>query len=751
MKRSRPFFFFIIFLVSAWQAGAQGKIPGFFRLDENDLKPTPDSSIYKVSAASRSLKYLEDIPVTVFIITRDEILGNGYTTLTEALSSLPGIRASRPGSETDGEEFQIRGIYGNYYCKILIDGITVKPSVVSGMPISQQLPVRQAERIEVIFGPASSVYGGEAMAGVINIVTHKSDRPVTAQADIALGSDGYEYVNVMIGGKLGKNKNVLTYSLFGGNSHQRDMNIKYDRDFLYNPSLYDSSYAFLDKPYFEGDSNSIVMDRLPNTSRMYGVSFNWRGLSAQVIGMSRSTHSSIGRDPSVFNYHNPLNFWSESIRRYGLSFEKKWKKISSESNLVWLNYRLDNQSNYGMLGQVGESGSAYKYAASDDLIIEEQLTFLPVTGLEIVGGIVYQLSGNLPLTNNLDTPFNTGDYTPLSTDEISDTSVFSGFGFNPITFSKAGAFIQFYWQKNRFTLFGGYRLDYHSWYDFSHNPRISFMYRNEKDLSLRASFSTGYREPSAYYTYYSLAESSDNGISYSVVPNLDLKPEKLIAAEAGVRWNRIKWLEVDASFFYHRIFEQFTLSFVLLDSAEYPHAVNTFMISNAYINDENSLAEILGLQIDLGFKNIMPVIRFNTDLNLTLSKGDEILPNGLGRINDYRQMPVFMGQLNFSLWPYERLRLIIRNNFSTGWVRGYLPLDPDLLREIGYPVDISGYYTLDVQARFLIGKNFEAFALFNNLTNTYYGGIEAHSGSDGLFYNPQYGFNFRIGFNFRME
>jgi hemoglobin/transferrin/lactoferrin receptor protein len=751
MKRMRISYFVMLFLVNSWFACAQEEVPAFFRLDENDLEARSDSAMSEVLAASRSLKLLEDIPVTVFIISREEILGNGYTTLVEALSSLPGIRVSMPGSAIDGEGFQIRGMYGNYYCNILVDGMTIKPSAVSGMPVGQQLPVKQAERIEVIFGPASSVYGGEAMAGVINIVTHTSDRPVTAQADIALGSEGHEYLNVMIGGKIGKSKNVFSYALYGGNSIHRDMNVKYDRGYLYNPSLYDSSYSFLDKPYFEGDSGSITMERMPNSSRTLGASFQWKGLRAEALGMSRSTHSSIGRDPSVFSYSNPQNTWAESIWRYRLSFGKKWKKISSESNLVWLNYRLDNQSTFGLLEQVGMSGSAYKYAASDDLIIEEQLTLVPISGLELAGGILYQVSGNLPLTNNLASPFKTDNYSPFSTDEITDTSAFKGFGINPVTFTKAGAYIQFFYQLNRFTFFGGYRMDYHSWYNLSHNPRLSVMYRNAKDLSLRASFSTGYREPSAYFTYFSLAEKSDEGLYYSVVPNTDLKPEKMIAAEAGIRWDRLKWFEADASLFYHRIFEQFTLSFIKLDSAGFPGAINPLMISRAYVNDENSLAELFGLQVDLGFKNIIPVIKLRTDLNITLSKGNEILPNDLGRIDNYRQMPEILGQLNFSLWPHERIRLFIRNNFSSGWVRGYLPLDPDLLRKIGYPVDISGYYSLDLQARFIIGKNFEAYTQFNNITNAHYGGMDAYSSKNDLFYNPQYGFNFRAGFNFRME
>jgi hemoglobin/transferrin/lactoferrin receptor protein len=751
MLNPRLYAFILFFLAFALFMDAQDQSQKFFRLDENDLETRADSGRAEVMAASRSLKKLEDLPVTAYVITRDEIISNGYTTLVDALVSLPGIRVSQPGSAIDGESFQIQGIYGNYYCKILVDGINITPSVVSGMAIGRQLPIRQAERIEVIFGPASSLYGAEALAGVINIVTHKSDRPVTAQADIALGSDGYEYLNVTIGGKVGKKKNVLNYSLYGGTYNQRDMRVKYDRDFLYNPSLYDSSYSYLQKPYFEGDSSSIIMNELPMSSRLLGFSLGWRGLTAQAMRMTRSAHTSIGRDPSTFAYYDPLNLWSESIQRYVLTYEKKWEKVSSNSNLTWLNYRLDNQTSFGLLVPVGETGNGYRYAASDDLMVEEHVTYLPIKGLELIGGLFYQYSGNLPLTNGLAKPFETDEYHPFSEDPVKDTSVFNGFGNNPLTFHRAGAFVQFFYEIRRFIILGGYRLDYYSMFDYTHSPRISAIYRTENSFSLRASVSTGTRVPSMFYMFSSGAVQSDGGIYYAVVPNPNLQPEKLVAAEVGFRWNRLSWLEFDAAIFYHRIHEQFTRSFVILDSTEYPLAVNTGRIATAYVNDENSMAELFGMQANVGFKRIIPSIGLEADLNLTISKGSEILPNDLGTINDYRQMPVCMGQLNISLRPHDRIRLLLKNNFSSGWVKGFLPLDPDILREIGYPIDIKGFYTLAVQARFVISKNFEAFAHFNNVTNAHYGGIDAYSDEYDLFYNPQYSFNFRFGLNFRME
>lgn len=160
----------------------------------------------QVVSASRTIKKIEDLPVTIYVITREEILYNGYTTLVDVLKQLPGVRISQPGSGELGEIFSMRGYNGNIYTKIMVNGLPVKPSVTIGMPIEAQLPIRQAERIEIIFGPSSAVYGADAAAGVINIITKKAERGVFSQADISLGYNGYSYVNFNAGGKAGKNE-----------------------------------------------------------------------------------------------------------------------------------------------------------------------------------------------------------------------------------------------------------------------------------------------------------------------------------------------------------------------------------------------------------------------------------------------------------------------------------------------------------------------------------------------------------------
>ncbi|MFT4972765.1 MAG: outer membrane receptor for ferrienterochelin and colicin, partial [Saprospiraceae bacterium] len=118
-----------------------------------DLKDDESAfSNQKIVSASRSLQDLKDLPFTIYVITKEEIQAKGYNTLVDALKWIPGIRVSQPGSGLEGETFMMRGLQGNTYAKILINDIPVKPYATRGMPIGAQLPIREAERIEVIFG-----------------------------------------------------------------------------------------------------------------------------------------------------------------------------------------------------------------------------------------------------------------------------------------------------------------------------------------------------------------------------------------------------------------------------------------------------------------------------------------------------------------------------------------------------------------------------------------------------------------------
>ena len=170
----------------------------FKTLDVKDLSDDIFSEDFKLISASRSQKVVGELPLTTYIITKEEIHENGYITLVDALKTVPGIRVSQPGSAIEGETFMMRGLIGNQNTKILINDVPIKPAFLLGMPIGAQLPIRQAERIEIIFGPAAALYGTDASAGVINIILRESERPVFVSADLSFGIEGYKGINLSL-------------------------------------------------------------------------------------------------------------------------------------------------------------------------------------------------------------------------------------------------------------------------------------------------------------------------------------------------------------------------------------------------------------------------------------------------------------------------------------------------------------------------------------------------------------------------
>src|SRR4030042_3628298 len=208
------------------------------QLDAYDLVFSVDTAEMNVISASRSSKRIGELPITIYVVTREEIVLNHYNSLIDIIKSLPGIRVSQPGSGELGESFELRGLPGNLYTMILINGLPIKPGAVIGMPIGAQLPVRQAERIEIIYGPAAAVYGADAVSGVINIITKEADKGTFVMGDISLGQLDYRRGNFMVRGKTGRNKNIMQYSFYGALSDVSDMNIKKRYEDVYNPLQY---------------------------------------------------------------------------------------------------------------------------------------------------------------------------------------------------------------------------------------------------------------------------------------------------------------------------------------------------------------------------------------------------------------------------------------------------------------------------------------------------------------------------------
>lgn len=130
-----------------------------------------------VVSATGFAQTLPDAPATVTVIDAEEIAGKPYATVTDVLKDVPGVIVGAPSGRSGAESISIRGL-GEDYVLTLVDGRPIGNSreatyngFGSGLSFSYLPPPSAIERIEVIRGPMSSLYGSAASGGVINIIT----------------------------------------------------------------------------------------------------------------------------------------------------------------------------------------------------------------------------------------------------------------------------------------------------------------------------------------------------------------------------------------------------------------------------------------------------------------------------------------------------------------------------------------------------------------------------------------------------
>ena len=121
---------------------------------------------------------IRQAPASITVLTREELSRERFGNLTQALESVEGIDVGAAGDKTGGMNISIRGMPSDYTL-VLIDGRrqnaagNVTPNGFGGTQTSFMPPLAAIERIEIIRGPMSTLYGSDAMGGVINIITRK--------------------------------------------------------------------------------------------------------------------------------------------------------------------------------------------------------------------------------------------------------------------------------------------------------------------------------------------------------------------------------------------------------------------------------------------------------------------------------------------------------------------------------------------------------------------------------------------------
>ena len=152
--------------------------------NQTSAELTTDGTI--VVTASRTPQALAETLAPVIVITGDELRRSATFDIAEALRFQAGIEIGRNGGPGQATSVFLRGTNSNH-TQVLIDGVRVNPGTLGGAALHNIRP-EDIERVEIVKGPRSSLYGTEAIGGVINIITRRPETSFSADASAGLGS-----------------------------------------------------------------------------------------------------------------------------------------------------------------------------------------------------------------------------------------------------------------------------------------------------------------------------------------------------------------------------------------------------------------------------------------------------------------------------------------------------------------------------------------------------------------------------------
>ena len=160
-----------------------------------------------VVTAARSAVRADDLVSEVVVLERNDIERSAGRTLPELLARSAGVQISANGGLGKVSSIFIRGTEARHTV-LLIDGVRYG-SATAGTPIWDNIPLDMIERIEVLKGPGSSLYGSDGVGGVVQIFTRAGKAGLHPQANVSIGSRGY----AQAGASLTAGKDGWTYSL----------------------------------------------------------------------------------------------------------------------------------------------------------------------------------------------------------------------------------------------------------------------------------------------------------------------------------------------------------------------------------------------------------------------------------------------------------------------------------------------------------------------------------------------------------
>ncbi|WP_275546192.1 MULTISPECIES: TonB-dependent receptor domain-containing protein [unclassified Pseudomonas] len=433
---------------------------------------------------------VKDAPAAITVISAEELKKRSYTDVTDALKNVAGVQIAGGGVE---RSIQIRGMTSGYTL-FLIDGRPMQGNdafglngTQNGTPINFLPPIEAIERIEVIRGPASSLYGSDAMGGVVNIITKKVRNEfsgsITGEYSLAdsankVNEDGYQtsaYLNAPL------IRDVLSLQLNG-------------------------SFLNQDESHLAGLDDSGATDpryRRSNAGGKLGWNINEQNLVTLYYNEGRQRRwANPGR--SLPQADEPS--FADSIQRtYALTHEGRYDNLLTDS---YINY--DHSENLSRLNAT--TGNGIEYGV---LTANTQATYF-IGSHALTGGLTHKYE-------KLEDGASSGLREPVVADANAVVEMDR---------YQNSLFLEDNWSlTDDLTLTLSGRFDDNQAYGSEFSPKAYAVYRINDNFTLKGGVTSGYKAPSLRQAATDFGSTSRGGV---IIGNPDLTPETSLNRELGI-------------------------------------------------------------------------------------------------------------------------------------------------------------------------------------------------------------------------
>lgn len=438
-----------------------------------------------VVSANRNEVSRKVAPVVVNVMGVKLFESVNSTDLAKALNFQSGLRVENNCQNCGFPQVRINGLEGPY-SQILINSRPVI-SALSGVYGLEQIPVNMIDRVEVVRGGGSALFGANAVGGTINIITKD---PV---------NDSFQVSSTM------SNMNGKVWEQYMGANASL-----VSKDNVYGIAVY-QSYRNRN-PYDADDDGFSELGKL--NMNTFGLRAYYRPMKSSRLSIEYHTTNEFRRGGNKFDYEPFETDITEQTKHVinsgGLNYDLFWKDYEHKISFFASAQHVDRNSYYGA------QQDANAYGKTKDLTW--------VAGAMYAGNFKKVLFAPAQFTAGLE----------YQNDDLHDVMT----GYNRDLRQEvriASAFVQNEWKMDKFSLLAGFRLDDHNLIDnpiFS--PRVNMLYKPSDKLQARLTWSTGFRAPQAYDEDLHVTAVGGEGVLIRLADGL--KPEKSNSFSGSIDW-----------------------------------------------------------------------------------------------------------------------------------------------------------------------------------------------------------------------